>query len=186
VGLIVGVILVSAGVILFVMLPVLRGDWATMGRSDDEVTEVDARKQAALRGLRDAEYDYRSGKIDQEDYQVLKSDLARQALEAMEEESAAGHVADEGTLTDGAENRSQGADVKGAQGGKRGNGRKGSSSDADPLEAEIARVRKGMAQGRTCSACGHLNVKKSRFCTGCGGRLGEVATTAGHPPRVGS
>ena len=84
-GLIVGVILVSAGVILFVMMPVLRGDWAAMGRSEDEVTEVDARKQAALRGLRDAEYDYRSGKIDQADYEILKSDLARQALEAMEE-----------------------------------------------------------------------------------------------------
>ena len=160
-GLIVGVILVSAGVILFVMMPVLRGDWAAMGRSEDEVTEVDARKQAALRGLRDAEYDYRSGKIDQADYEILKSDLARQALEAMEEESAGGHTADEGAPTDGAMKRSKGS--------------------GDRLEAEIARVRKGMAEGRTCPECGHLNVKKSRFCTGCGGRLGEVATTAGNP-----
>ena len=160
-GLIVGVILVAAGVILFVMMPVLRGDWAAMGRSEDEVTEVDARKQAALRGLRDAEYDYRSGKIDQADYEILKSDLARQALEAMEEESAGGHTADEGAPTDGAVKRSKGS--------------------ADRLEAEIARVRKGMAEGRTCPGCGHLNVKKSRFCTGCGGRLGEVATTAGNP-----
>ena len=89
-------ILVSTGVILFVMLPVLRGDWAAMERSDAEVTEVDARKQAALRGLRDAEYDLRSGKIDQEDYQVIKSDLARQALEAMGEESAGDHAAEKG------------------------------------------------------------------------------------------
>ncbi len=163
-GLIVGVILVSTGVILFVMLPVLRGDWAAMGRSDAEVTEVDARKQAALRGLRDAEYDLGSGKIDREDYQVIKSDLARQALEAMGEESAGGHAADEGTPTDGA--------AKGA---------KSSASDSDRLEAEIERVRKGMAEGRTCSECGHLNVKKSRFCTSCGGRLGEVATAAVNP-----
>ena len=155
-GLIAGVILVSTGVILFVMLPVLRGDWAAMGRSDAEVTEVDARKQAALRGLRDAEYDLGSGKIDQEDYQVIKSELARQALEAMGEESAGGHAADEGTPTDGA--------AKGA---------KGNASDSDRLEAEIERVRKGMAEGRTCSECGHLNVKKSRFCTSCGGRLGQ-------------
>ncbi len=179
-GLIVGVILVSAGVILFVMLPVLRGDWAAMGRSDDEVTEVDARKQAALRGLRDAEYDYRSGKIDQEDYQLLKSDLARQALEAMEEESAAGHAADEGPSTDGAIEQSKGPAVKGA---KRTKAAEGASPNAegDRLEAEIARVRKGMADGRTCSRCGHLNVKKSRFCTGCGERMVMVATTAGNP-----
>ncbi len=156
-GLIVGVILVSAGMVLFVMMPVLRGDWAVMGRSDDEVTEADARKQAALRGLRDAEYDFRSGKIDQVDYQVIKSDLARQALAAMDEEGSGSDAADEGTSP--------------------------ASPDAedDRLEAEIARVRKGMAQGRTCPECGHLNVKKSRFCTGCGGRLGGVATAAGNP-----
>ena len=156
-GLIVGVILVSAGMVLFVMMPVLRGDWAVMGRSDDEVTEVDARKQAALRGLRDAEYDFRSGKIDQADYQVIKSDLARQALAAMEEEGTGSDAADEGTPS-----ASPGA-------------------EGDRLEAEIARVRKGMAEGRTCPECGHLNVKKSRFCTGCGGRLGGVATAAGNP-----
>ena len=73
-GLIVGVTLVAAGVILFVMMPVLRGDWATLKSPDDEVTEVDARKQAALRGLRDAEYDFRSGKLDEVDFQALKSD----------------------------------------------------------------------------------------------------------------
>ncbi len=87
--------LVSAGVILFVMLPVLRGDWATL-ESPDDVTEVDARRHAALRGLRDAEYDFRSGKLDQADYQALKSDLARQALGAIEEERAAGPAADRG------------------------------------------------------------------------------------------
>ena len=173
-GLIAGVILVSAGVILFVMMPVLRGDWATMGRSDDEVTEVDARKQAALRGLRDAEYDYRTGKIDQADYQLLKSDLARQALEAMEEESAGGQAPDQGTPTDGAVKRSKGSAAERAKGAS-------SDADGDRLEAEIARVRKGMAEGRTCPECGHLNVEKSRFCTGCGERLVEVATTPGNP-----
>jgi hypothetical protein len=163
VGLIVGMTLVSAGVILFVMLPVFRGDWATMERSGDEVTEVDARKQAALRGLRDAEYDYRSGKIDQADYQMLKSDLARQALEAMQEEGVAGNAANDGTPAH--------AGAKHAK-----------SPTPDPvksLEAEIALVRKGIAQGRTCPGCGHLNVKKSRFCTGCGAPLGGMATTAG-------
>ena len=161
-GLIVGVTLVAAGVILFVMLPVLRGDWATLESPEDEVTEVDARKQAALRGLRDIEYDLRSGKIDQADYQLLKSDLARQALDAIEEERAA----DEGTPTDAASKPAE---------------RAAPDPDGDALEAEIARVRKGLAEGQTCPGCGHLNVEKSRFCTGCGGRLGAMATTAGDP-----
>ena len=165
-GLIVGVTLVAAGVILFVMMPVLRGDWAALESPDDEVTEFDARRQAALRGLRDAEYDLRSGKIDQADYQILKSDLARQALDAMREESAAEPAAGEGTPTDATGKPAQSA---------------ASAPDGDGLEAEIARVRKGMAEGRTCSGCGHLNVEKSSFCTSCGGRLGGVATPAGNP-----
>ena len=169
-GLIVGVTLVSAGVILFVMMPVLRGDWARMGPSDDEVTDVDARKQAALRGLRDAEYDFRSGKLDEADFLALKSDLARQALQAMEEEeeSASGHADGQRTPSD-----SVGTPAESAA--------RARDPDGDSLEAEIARVRKGMAEGRTCPACGHLNVAKSRFCTGCGGPVGGVVTTAGNP-----
>jgi hypothetical protein len=168
----VGVTLVAAGVILFVMLPVLRGDWASMERSDDEVTEVDARKQAALRGLRDAEYDFRSGKIDEADYQLLKSDLARQALEAMDEESPVSDAENEGTPpNDGTPTHS---DVKPAMSA-------GPNSAGDRLEAEIALVREGIAEGRTCPGCGHLNVAESRFCTGCGGALSGVATTAGNP-----
>lgn len=162
----VGVTLVATGVVLFVMLPVLRGDWATLERSDEEVTEADARKQAALRGLRDAEYDYRAGKLDQADYQVLKTDLARQALQAMEEEISAPKAAGGGTDGKPA--------AKSAKAGKK------SAQDRaqDRLEAEIARVRKGMADGRTCTGCGHLNVEKSRFCTGCGGALGDGANPA--------
>ena len=166
-GLIVGVTLVSAGVILFVMLPVLRGDWATLVSPDDEITDAEARKQAALRGLRDAEYDFRSGKLDQTDYQALKSDLAREALAAMEEESAAVPAGDGGAPTDAATKPPKSA---------------APASNGDELEAEIARVRKGMAEGRTCPACGHLNVKKSRFCTGCGGQVGGVVAAAAWKP----
>lgn len=164
-GLIVGMMLVSAGVILFVLLPLLRGDWAAMERSDDEVTEADARKQAALRGLRDAEYDFRSGKLDQADYQIIKSDLARQALEAMQDTGVAGNTANDGQASDAAARSAKG---------------RAPDPAVKSLEAEIARVRRGIAQGRTCPACGHLNVKKSRFCTGCGRSLGGMATTAGN------
>ena len=174
-GLIVGVTIVSAGVILFVMLPLLRGDWATMERSDDEVTEVDARKQAALRGLRDAEYDYQSGKIDREDYQIIKSDLARQVLQALDEEGAAVVVADAPTPGGGEGERSKGSTSKKSKRAMDAH----ANSDGDDLEVEIARVRKGLAEGRTCPACGHLNVKASRFCTSCGGGLGTV-TAATH------
>ncbi len=174
-GLIVGVTLVSAGVILFVMLPLFRGDWAPLERSEDEVTEVDARKQAALRGLRDAEYDYRSGKIDQEDYKLLKSDLGRQALQALEEENAAAPGTDADVVTSASKSQAKGSSSKRSKRDKR----VPATTGGDDLEAEIARVRKGLAEGRTCAACGHLNVAKSRFCTTCGGSLALETASAG-------
>jgi hypothetical protein len=136
-----------------------------MERSDDEITDLDARKQAALRGLRDAEYDYRAGKLDQADYQILKSDLARQALEAMQEEGGAGDAANHGAPTPAGAKPAKSA----------------APDPAERLEAEIARVRKGIGQGRTCVGCGHLNVKKSLFCTGCGVSLEGMATSSGSP-----
>ena len=111
--LILGATLVAAGVILFVLIPILRGECASLERMGHEVTERDARKTAALRGLRDAEYDYRAGKLDQGDYEALKTEMGRQALAAMEE---VGEPAE------------------------------------DELEAEIARARKGLAEGRTCAS----------------------------------
>lgn len=159
-GLIVGVTLVSAGVILFVMLPVLRGDWALLESTEKEITDVEARKNAALRGLRDAEYDFRAGKLDQADYEALKSDLSRQALEAIREESGGDQGLDQASATDA------GAAPGGA---------------SDDLEAEIALVRAGIAEGRTCPGCGHLNVEKSRFCTSCGSPVGEAISIAGDP-----
>jgi len=98
-------------------------------------------------------------------FPILKSDLARQALEAMQEGGAAGDPANDGAPA-----------VAGAKPAK------SSPDPVESLEAEIARVRKGIGQGRTCPGCGHLNVKKSRFCTGCGVSLERrMATSAGNP-----
>ncbi len=133
-ALILGAILVAAGVMLFVLIPILRGEWASLERTGHEVAERDARKTVALRGLRDAEYDYRAGKLNQEDYEALKAETGREALAAIEEPG---------------------------------------ETIEDELEAEIARAHRGLAEGRTCGSCGHLNVTGSKFCTGCGGPLGR-------------
>jgi hypothetical protein len=84
----VGVALVAAAVLLFIMQPVVRGIHASLEREADELTETEARKRIALLALRDVEYDFLAGKLDEEDYRSLKSELTAEALAALEADEA--------------------------------------------------------------------------------------------------
>ncbi|HUF75570.1 MAG TPA: zinc ribbon domain-containing protein [Longimicrobiales bacterium] len=84
----VGVALVVAAVLLFIMQPVVKGLHASLEREDDELTETEARKRVALLALRDVEYDYLAGKLDEHDYRSLKSELTAEALAALEADEA--------------------------------------------------------------------------------------------------
>ncbi|MDH3208147.1 MAG: zinc ribbon domain-containing protein [Gemmatimonadota bacterium] len=87
-----GVALVAAAVVLFILQPVVKGIHASLEREDDELTETEARKRVALLALRDVEYDFLAGKLDEHDYRSLKADLTAEALAALEadEESKKG------------------------------------------------------------------------------------------------
>lgn len=84
-----GVALVTAAVLLFLLQPVVKGIHASLEREDAEVTEAEARKRVALLALRDVEYDFLAGKLDEEDYRSLKSELTAEALAALEADEAA-------------------------------------------------------------------------------------------------
>lgn len=152
-GLVVGAALLAIGVMLFLLIPILRGEWASFERTDEDPTEVGARKHVALRGLRDAEYDYRAGKLDEDDYRQIKAEMSREALDAMEAATAETDQAQPSGAPDQAE---------------------------DPIEAEILRTRRGLADGTTCHDCGRVNQQGSRFCAGCGSPL-RVAASSAHP-----
>ena len=85
----VGVALVIAAILLFIMQPVVKGLHASLEREDDELTETEARKRVALLALRDVEYDFLAGKLDEDDYRSLKSQLTAEALAALEADEAA-------------------------------------------------------------------------------------------------
>ena len=85
----VGVALVTAAVVLFLLQPVVKGIHASLEREDDELTDTEARKRVALLALRDVEYDFLAGKLDEEDYRSLKSELTAEALAALEADETA-------------------------------------------------------------------------------------------------
>lgn len=141
-GLLLSAILLTTAVVLFVLHPLIQGRSAAMGREEDEPTEAESRSRVTLLALRDVEYDYVSGKLDDEDYARLRKELSVEALDALEarerelEEPAAG---EEDGLAE--------------------------------LEREIARTREGLRKGAFCGGCGHPNESGSRFCAHCGAPL---------------
>jgi cytochrome c-type biogenesis protein CcmI len=87
-----GALLLVAAVVLFILLPVARGQHASLVRDDDELTETESRRRVTLLALRDVEYDYHTGKLDEADYLALRKELSAEALAALEaaEEDPAG------------------------------------------------------------------------------------------------
>lgn len=146
--------LLAAAVVLYVLLPLIQGREAPLHRMEDEMSEEEYRRRLALSALRDVEYDYATGKLDDQDYQQLKGELSLEALRILD---GAGDGSDEG--------------------GTSGEG--GEAESSDPLEREIARIRKGLREGRTCRVCAHVNPEGSRFCGRCGRELTREQEQAG-------
>jgi hypothetical protein len=81
--------LVALAVVFFIVQPVAKGLTVSLERDDDELTETEARKRVALLALRDVEYDFLAGKLDDSDYRSLKGELTAEALAALEADEKA-------------------------------------------------------------------------------------------------
>jgi len=150
VALILGAVLLIGGVTLFILLPMIQGRSASLERTDDELTESEAKKRVSLLALRDVEYDFATGKLDEADYRSLKGEISREALMALRE----------------VESEGRGPETPAAQ---------PVATGTDDIEAEIAAVRAGLAMGTACHNCGHMNADGSRFCANCGAQLSAAA-----------
>jgi cytochrome c-type biogenesis protein CcmI len=92
----VGALLLVSAVVFFILAPILRGQHASLEREDDEMTDAEAKRRVTLLALRDVEYDYHTGKLDETDYESLKRELSAEALAALREAEAEAESAEAG------------------------------------------------------------------------------------------
>lgn len=144
-------LLLAIAVVFFVLHPVAVGLEAPLASEDDEITDAQHRKRVALLALRDVEYDFHAGKLDEPDYLQMKRELSEEALEAIDREEE-----EWGAWERGRRDEASGEVPVGA-------GR--------ALEEEIAALRASIRRGIVCPQCAHPNAPGSRFCGDCGSAL---------------
>jgi hypothetical protein len=72
--------LISLLAIYFAVSPLFKAGRASLVLEDDKLVELLGRKDSVLQAIKDLEFDYRVGKISQEDYERLDQRLRRQAI----------------------------------------------------------------------------------------------------------
>jgi hypothetical protein len=73
-------VVLSAGAIYFAVAPLLKPGKATLLVEDDKFTQLLGRKDATLQAIKELEFDYRVGKMSDEDFQRMDQRLRRQAI----------------------------------------------------------------------------------------------------------
>jgi hypothetical protein len=82
--LVVTVVVLFVAVAAFVAQPLLRQGDDKQADPDAELADLETRKQSKYREIRDAEMDYRSGKLSEADFKRLDNELRSEAIGILE------------------------------------------------------------------------------------------------------
>ena len=85
VGLILLVLVIGLAVVAVVAAPFVRPERDPDRGQSDRLAELEARKEAKYREIRDAELDLRTGKLSREDHRAIDRELRREAIEILEQ-----------------------------------------------------------------------------------------------------
>jgi hypothetical protein len=88
-------IVTLALVVAWIVLGPLRRGAEIDRREDDRRAALEAAKEAKYREIRDAELDLRMGKLSEEDWQAIDSELRAQAIEILRQLDALGAAGEE-------------------------------------------------------------------------------------------
>jgi hypothetical protein len=156
---------ISGVALVFVVRPLLAPGPAAVVLDDDRLTELLARKDAALTAIKELEFDYHVGKIAAEDFQRLDERLRRQAIALIQQVEK---LAPESATLD------ERLEVEIA--------RLRHTQDRSAAAPEIASAPPVPAaqSARFCTNCGAPLAANHKFCAQCGTPVaGAVAIAAG-------
>jgi hypothetical protein len=77
-------ILLLGLVVLILSAPLRSAAWRQLGAAVGGRDELEAAREAKYREVRDAELDFRTGKLSSEDYEAIDSDLRKEALQILD------------------------------------------------------------------------------------------------------
>lgn len=140
-------VLLALGVVGFVGYPLVRGVWADDDTSEmsEELEELYRRKESTYSALKELEFDFKTGKLSEEDFNELDARYRNDALDILE-------------ALDSAEKGTPATPTR----------RTGSAAKR-PKPQPVAPV----LEAGECRECGRVNTEGSRFCASCGNTLEE-------------
>ena len=139
----------------FVISPFLRDERRKSRPVSRQKVDIEKRKTEALRALSELDFDYRTGKVTQEDYEILRLQLVAEVgslIETVRQEK------------DESKKLIQAQVIK---------------QEKDDLEKLIHARRETFRKDETCAHCGRRIQALDQYCPGCGTALGKNCPNCG-------
>ncbi len=183
-------VLIVAGVIAIIAIPVVRGKVQTgtvLDDSENWQSMLVWQKESSYAAIRELDFDYHTGKISEDDYKELYSSFKTDALIAIKaiEEGESEDQRELDALLEKEIKERRGIQTK--QGGEDGGG-----SGVCPACGERAAAGSkfctscGTQFGRVCAECGSINTTEADFCRNCGAQSLKYCPECGDPVEAGA
>lgn len=151
----------SLAAIFYTIAPLLKPGRAMLVVEDDRLTQLLERKDATLRAIKDLEFDYRVGKMDEADFQRLDQRLRHQAIGLIQQiEKIAPVTNDVDVALEAAIARRRKLAAQ-------------ASAAPERTKGGLSTVASTVA--RYCVNCGHALEPGHKFCAECGAPVAAPA-----------
>ncbi len=147
---------------LYVALPMLRGEGTLVTAEEQEQSALLARRDQVLDALTELDFDFNTGKVDEDHYQMRRQALMQEAAAILKRLDALKPLTSRDPLESLLKQRKA----------QRGALAHGDPDDAvEALLAARRRARSGQKAAGFCPQCGAPVLESDRFCPRCGAAL---------------